>query len=352
MDMRTKSEKRKAKNGRMTADLLSAVLRFSLFAFTFLPLTGCGMPSFLITPVQNTNALQEVTVAKGKGRDKIAMIEVEGMLMNAKSGGFLQPTENPLSLFTQQMNQAARDKDVKAVLLRVNSPGGTVTTSDAMYEIVMRFKQKTNKPVVASMQEVAASGGYYVALAADRTMAQPTTVVGSIGVIFSTFDFSGTMNKIGAQANSIKSGPLKDMGSPFKNLTPEERAVMQGIVDEYYARFIDKLETHRQMPDTSLRDTVTDGRVFSGQRAKELGLIDEVGLLEDAIKVTRKMADAPKASVVMYKRPYGYRGSIYAETNLPEPQMAGGSGAGPNVTKLELPGGPLLPTGFYYLWNP
>ena len=313
----------------------------------FVFLTGCGVPSFLITPVQNTNALHEVQVEKGKrGRDKIAMIEVEGMLVNAKSGGFLQATENPLSLFTQQMEQAARDKDVKAVVLRVNSPGGTVTASDTMYQIVMRFKQRTCKPVVASMQEVAASGGYYVALAADRTIAQPTTVVGSIGVIFNTFDLSGTMAKIGAQANAIKSGPLKDMGSPFKHLTPEERAVMQGMVDEYYARFLDVLETHRNLPESELRKTVTDGRVFSGQRAKDLGLIDDIGLLEDAIDVARRMADAPGAKVVMYKRPYGYRGSIYAETNVPQPQAAGG------VTRLELPGGPILPTGFYYLWNP
>jgi protease IV len=318
---------------------------------------GCGAPSFLVTPVQNTNALHEITVQKGKrGHDKIAMIEVEGMLMNAKSGGFLQPTENPLSLFTQQMEQAAKDKDVKAVLLRVNSPGGTVTTSDAMYEIVMRFKKKSKKPVVASMQEVAASGAYYVSLASDKMIAQPTTVVGSIGVIFNTFDFSGTMEKIGAQNNAIKSGALKDMGSPFKHLTPEERAVMQGIVDEYYARFLDKLTTHRNLPDGTLRKTLTDGRVFSGLRAKDLGLIDDIGLLEDAIATTRKMADAPGARVVMYKRPYGYRGSIYAEANLPVPQALGGAGgaagAGGNVTKLELPGGPWLPTGFYYLWNP
>jgi protease IV len=245
------------------------------------------------------------------------------------------------------MEQAAKDDDVKAVVLRVNSPGGTVTTSDAMYQIVMRFKEKTRKPVVASMQEVAASGGYYVSLAADKLIAQPTTVVGSIGVIFNTFDFSGTMNKIGAQSNAIKSGPLKDMGSPFKNLTPEERQVMQGIVDEYYARFIGVLEQHRNLPDTQTMETATDGRVFSGQRAKELGLIDDVGLLEDAINVARKLADAPGARVVMYKRPYGYRGSIYAETNVPMPEAAGG-----NVTKLELPGGPWLSSGFYYLWNP
>ena len=311
-------------------------------------LTGCGTPSFLITPVQNTNALQEVEVDKGKRRDKIAMIEVEGMLMNAKAGGFLQPTENPLSLFTQQMEQAARDESVKAVVLRVNSPGGTVTTSDAMYQIVMRFKQKTRKPVVAAMQEVAASGGYYVSLAADRIVAQPTTVVGSIGVIFNTFDFSGTMNKIGAQANAIKSGPLKDMGSPFKHLSDEERAVMQGIVDEYYARFISVMAEHRKLPDDAQRKTIADGRVFSGQRAKELGLIDDVGLLEDALDVARKLADAPDARVVMYKRPFGYRGSIYAQSDVPTPH-AGNAGG---VTKLELPGGPWLPSGFYYLWQP
>jgi protease-4 len=319
------------------------------FGLLFLALlTGCGTPSFLITPVQNTNALQEIEVAKGKRRDKIAMIEVEGMLMNAKSGGFLQPSENPLSLFTQQMEQAAKDDSVKAVVLRVNSPGGTVTTSDAMYQIVMRFKQKTRKPVVAAMQEVAASGGYYVSLAADRIVAQPTTVVGSIGVIFNTFDLSGTMNKIGAQANAIKSGPLKDMGSPFKHLSDEERAVMQGIVDEYYARFLAVVAEHRHIPESEQRKMIADGRVFSGQRAKELGLIDDVGLLEDALDVTRKLADAPDARVVMYKRPFGYRGSIYATSDVPTPQANGAGG----VTKLELPGGPWLPSGFYYLWQP
>jgi protease-4 len=244
------------------------------------------------------------------------------------------------------MRAASRDNSVKAVVLRVNSPGGTVTASDTMYQLVKDFRRQTHKPVVASMQEVAASGAYYVSLASDKMIAQPTTVVGSIGVIFNTFDFSGTLDKIGAQANAIKSGTMKDIGSPFKHLTPEERAIMQGMVDEYYARFLDKVTTHRSLPSEPLRATLVDGRVFSGQRAKELGLIDDVGLLEDAIKTTRKMADAPGARVVMYKRPYGYRGSIYAETEVPQPQAAS------NVTKLELPGAKMLPTGFYYLWNP
>jgi protease-4 len=308
-----------------------------------LSLAGCGIPSFLITPVQNANTFQEYEVEKGKG-GKIALIEVDGMLVNAGAGGFLQPTENPLSNFTQLMKHAAKDDDVKAVVLRVNSPGGTVTTSDAMYEIVRRFRAKTHKPVVASCQEVAASGAYYVSLAADRIVAQPTSVIGSIGVIFNTFNFEGTMNKIGARSEAIKSGPLKDMGSPFRALGSEERQVMQGMVDEYYARFVELLTERRKITDPDTLKTTTDGRVFSGARAKQLGLVDDLGLLEDALDTARKMADAPKATVVMYKRPHGYRGSIYAETDIPQPQT--------NVTKLELPGGPWLPSGFYYLWKP
>ena len=308
--------------------------------------SGCGVPSFLITPVQNTNALQEVQVDRRKSSDKIAMIEVEGMLMNAKAGGFLQPTENPLSLFAQQLEQAERDKSVKAVVLRVNSPGGTVTTSDAMYEMLLRFRRKTHKPVVASMQEVAASGAYYVSCAADRIIAQPTTVVGSIGVIFNTFNFRGTMDKIGASSVAIKSGPLKDMGSPFKPLGEAERKIMQGMVDEYYARFVEVVTTNRTIRDPATIRITTDGRIFSGTRAKQLGLIDDTGLLEDALDVARKMAKAPGAKTVMYKRPYGYRGSIYATGDISPPQSNG------NVTKLELPGGPWLPGGFYYLWNP
>jgi protease-4 len=311
-------------------------------------LGGCGVPSFLITPVKNTSTLEEIDAQPGKGfrQSKIAMIPVEGMLMNANGGGFLQPTENPLSLFTQQLNEAEKDDGVKAVVLRVNSPGGTVTTSDAMYQEILRFKAKTHKPVIASCQEICASGAYYVSCGADKIMAQPTSVVGSIGVIFNTFEFEGTMAKIGMQAEAIKSGPLKDMGSPFKHLTDEERKVMQGMVDEYYGRFLMVLKNNRTV-EPSKQTIATDGRVFSGEKAKEIGLIDDIGMLEDALDMARKMSDSPNAKVIMYKRPYGYRGSIYADSSVPIPQASAS-----NITKLEMPGGPLLPSGFYYLWHP
>jgi len=310
-------------------------------------LAGCGVPSFLITPVQNTNRLEEVTVREGAGwsKPKIALIEVEGMLMNARTGGFLQPTENKLSLFTQQMEQAARDDQVKAVVLRINSPGGTVTCSDTMYEMVKKFREKTKKPVIAATQEVAASGAYFVACGCDEIVAHPTSVVGSIGVIFETFDVSRGLDKLGIKSEAIKSGDLKDMGSPFKPLAPEARAVMQGMIDEYYARFVTVVTSNRSIADQTKLKTATDGRVFSGRQALELGLVDRLGTLDDAIKLAKEKAGARGASVVMYKRPYGYSGSIYADASVPTPRA--------NVLYLDLPEADVfLPRGFYYLWKP
>jgi protease-4 len=315
--------------------------------FLLLAVIGCGMPSFLITPVQNTSALEEQTVAEGQGfgAPKIVIVEVEGMLMNMKSGGMLQPTENQVSRFTQELEKAARDPAVKAVVLRVNSPGGTVTASDIMYQTVKRFKEQTKKPVVASLQDVAASGAYYVSCASDRIIAHPTAVVGSIGVIFNTFNVAGTLDKIGAKTEAIKSGPLKDMGSPFKELDPQARAVMQAMVDEYYQRFVGVVTSNRPPRDSETMKITTDGRVFSGTKAVEVGLVDRTGLLDDAIDEARKMANAPNAKVVMYRRPYGYSGSIYAQNPTPQPQA--------NVLELKVPGlSDRLPSGFYYLWEP
>lgn len=328
-----------------------------LTSLIFLLAGGCGIPSFLVTPVENSRKLEEEEVQPGKGfvPGKVAIIEVEGLLVNAKSGGFLQPTENKLSLFTQQLDRAEKDSSVRAVVLRVNSPGGTVTSSDAMYQLVRRFRKKTGKPVVASIQEVGASGAFYVSCGADRIVAQPTSVVGSVGVIFETMEFSGTLGKLGIRSDDVKSGTLKDMGSPFKPLEPDERAIMQSMVQEYFARFVGVVRSNRPVnepPAKELEDYqkkgyagIYSGRVFSGEKAVELGLVDQTGLLEDAIDLARKMAKARDAAAVIYLRPYGYGGSIYAETNVPAPQAS--------ASHIELPGASsILDAGFYYVWRP
>lgn len=306
------------------------------------------MPSLLLTPVSNAGKLDEVRVQGGSGwaGQKIAIIEVEGMLINARGGGLIGPSENKLSLFTQELDRAAVDDSVKAVVLRINSPGGTVTCSDTMYETLKRFRANTHKPVVASAQEVCASGAYYLACGSDVIVACPTSVVGSIGVIMQTLDLSTAMAKLGIRSESITSGPMKDMGSPFKPLDPSARAVMQGMIDDYYHRFVGVVKANRKdVSDPQKLQIATDGRVFSGEQAVTFGLVDRLGRLEDAIDIAREMSHSPNATVVMYKRPYGYRGTIYADEQVPNPQS--------NVLTLQLPESDMfLPRGFYYLWQP
>ncbi len=309
-------------------------------------LTGCGMPSVLVTPVSGSFELHEDVVQPGKGLfpDKVALIPVDGMLLDARSGGLLQATENPMSLFVEELNAAADDDSVKAVVLRINSPGGSVTTSDTMYDAVLKFREKTHKPVIAAAQEIDASGAYYLSCAADKIVVNPTSVVGCIGVIFETFDVVGTMQMLGIQSDAIKSGELKDMGSPFKHMTPHERQVMQDMVNEYFARFKLVVTSHRTIKDSDLA-VVTDGRVFTGEKSVELGLADQTGRLNDALDLARQMAGVPNAEAVMYRRPYGYTGSIYAVDSVPEPKS--------NDMNIRLPlAQNLVPAGFYYLWEP
>ena len=315
-------------------------------ALILLLCAGCGTPSFLITPVSSSGDLQEIQVTPGRGLfpKKVAIIEVEGVLANVKSGGLFQATENPLSLFTQQVDEAANDESVKAVVLRVNSPGGAVATSDTMYAEVLKFRKDTGKPVIASAQEVDASGAYYVSCACDRIVAHPAGIMGSIGVIFETFDAVGTLDKLGLEAYAIKSAPLKDIGSPFKHMTPTEREVIQSLVDEFFVRFKGVVTENRPIKTSDALARVDDGRVFSGEQAVALGLADQVGRLDDAIALAKQMANVPDAQVIMYKRPYGYTGSIYADTSVPVPQA--------NTMTLALPTAAAVPGGFYYLWMP
>lgn len=312
-------------------------------------LAGCGLPSFVVTPVQTTSRLQESTVREGQGlaNKKVLIVEVEGFLANLRQGALLEPAENPLALFTEQLDKAEDDPRIEAVVLRINSPGGTVTASDTMYDRVLKFRQRTHKPVIASTQDLAASGGYYVACSADRIVSQPTGIVGSVGVIFMTLNVEGTMSKIGLRSEAIKSGLHKDMGSPFRTLTGDERKLFQDMIDQYYARFRGVVQAQRRITDPARMATIGDGRVMTAQQGLELGLVDQLGSLDDAIALAQTLSGDTehKADVVMYKRPYGYAGSIYAAT----PQGS----AQPQTLRLELPGAQqMMPTGFYYLWQP
>jgi len=312
---------------------------------TVLAVSGC-FNGLLLKPTHVDEPLEETVMTDPHSclcLTKVAVIDVEGMIMNARTSGLISDGDNPLSLFREKLNAAARDKRVKAVVLRINSPGGAVTASDIMYQDLQAFRHKTGKPVVACLMDVAASGGYYLAVGCDWIIAHPTTVTGSIGVIMNLYNASGLFAKLGVSTNPIKSGRNKDLGNPGREMTKEERAILQGMVNSFYKQFVQVVSEGRKIPVEKVR-RLADGRVYTGTEAQKLGLVDEVGYLEDAIATAKKLAGICDAKVVAYDHCDGYRGSIYAALpNIPSHI---------NV-KLDLPGLPGK-TGatFMYLWEP
>jgi protease-4 len=242
----------------------------------------------------------------------------------------------------EELKKATDDDKVKALVVRINTPGGTVTASDVIFRELELFKRDKKIPIVAVMMDVAASGGYYVALAADTIVAHPTTVTGSIGVVMLSFNAEGLMQKIGVSANTVKSAERKDMGSPFRPMTPEERAIFQSVIDDLYRQFLLKVMERRKLPEASAR-TLADGRVYTAEQALGHRLIDRVGYMPDAIGMARQAAGVDKARVVVYHRPRQYRATYYAEAQ----PIDGGLLSSGALGALTGPG-----PKFLYLWMP
>lgn len=313
-------------------------------------LAGCGPTSFVITPISIKQELTEDVVLRESpwAVKKVALIDVDGVLQNARSSSLLGAAgENPVSLFKEKLDKAARDADVRAVVLRINSPGGGVTATDLMYNELRRFREQTGKPVIASMLDLAASGGYYLACGADKIYALPTTVTGSIGVIMLAPEFSGTMAKIGVHMNVIKSGEMKDMASMFREMNDKDRAVLQSLIDGMYARFLDVVAQSRKSVDRDSLRGLADGRVYLGNDAKKLGLIDEVGTVTDALAAAKDAAGLASANVkvVEYSRPLSYRPNVYAQSDQPPGQV--------NLINVQLPEWLTGPAPqLMYIWAP
>ncbi len=262
-----------------------------------------------------TGPLEEVEVS-GKGKDKILIIEVSGLLTSSQPTDVIDRLLNRPSLptrFKEELTKAAEDAKVKGIVLRINSPGGTVTASDILYHEVQEFKKEHNIPVVACIMDLGTSGGYYVAVASDRIVAHPSAVTGSLGVMMLTINGSGLMEKIGLEANTITSGQHKDMGSPFRKMTAKDRAIFQSVIDSFYRRFLEVIEKGRPKLTKAKIRQLADGRIYSAPQAKNAGLIDEIGYLDDAIELAKQQAGVKEATVIMYQRTGGYHPNIYAQ---------------------------------------
>jgi len=214
--------------------------------------------------------------------DRVAILRISGVIVN------------PMPL-VKKINRLSKDKSVKALVIRVDSPGGSVGASQEIYRAIEKFKE-SGKPVVVSMGNVAASGGYYVSLPADLIYANEGTITGSIGVIVQHVAYRELMKKIGISATAIKTGKFKDTLNPFRELTPEEKKYLKDTITEVYNQFIDAILKYRKekISREKLLE-VADGRVMTGERAKELGLVDEIGGIEDAVAKAKELAGVPEA---------------------------------------------------------
>jgi len=276
---------------------------------------------------------------------KVALLTLSGMI-SSEGDGFLVSTDSAVVHFKDQLMAAEADPLVKAVVLRIDSPGGDVTASDIIYREILRFREKRKVPVYVSMMGTAASGGYYISMAADKVYAHPTTVTGSIGVIAEMPKLQGLAQKIGVEMRIVKSGPEKDMGSIWREFAPGEQKLFQDLIDSMYGRFLDVVAQGRPHLTRDQIRPLADGRVYTAQEAKDKGLIDDIKYLDQVIEDAKAAAGIKGARVVGYRKPYGYKGHIYAEAEAPSaPQTVIQLNA---QELLE----PLTQPRFMYLWAP
>ncbi len=308
-------------------------------------LAGCAFVNLqLFRPLES---LQE-KVLEGEGKPKILLINVNGFISEtekSRGAGFSESVSD-IARIREELQKAERDRDVACVVVGINSPGGTVTAADTIYHELTDFKRRTGRPVVAHIMSVGASGGYYIANAADEIIASPTAVTGSIGVIAMKFDIHELMNKIGVSSDAIKSGDKKDIGSPFRPATKEEREILQTIIDQLYRRFVDVVAQGRRRALSEAEVLrLADGRVYTAPQALQAKLIDRIGYLDDVISSVRRSLNAPNARVVTYIRPNTYRGTIYSGAPAFSPQVV-------NLINVDGYGLSLHPeVQFLYLWR-
>lgn len=248
-----------------------------------------------------TNSVSE-EVLEGEVSEKIVLIKLNGLITDgtpldlfSSLDSFIEPEQ-----IRKFLLQAEKDPLVKAVVFRVNSPGGSVVASDEIFNRIKEFNQKTNIPTVAYLGDTAASGGYYISLASNKIVANPSSITGSIGAIAHFPSLEGLYEKIGVESRIIKSGPLKDIGSEAREITEQEREILQDIVNQSYEQFLNVVSESRKIDKEELR-LIADGRIYSGKQALELNLVDQIGTFSKAIEEAKNLSSLEEFTLVEYK---------------------------------------------------
>ncbi len=289
--------------------------------------------------------LKEVTI-DGEGPGKILIVEVDGIINNQKDESFMGNTLDlgMVEKIRSIIEKAGKDKEIEALLVKVNSPGGTVTASDIIFHLLNEYKEKTRVKIYVQVMDLAASGGYYVAIAGDEIIAHPTSLIGSIGVIALKVNLKELMAKVGVNWEIVKSGDKKDFMSPFRSFTKEERELFQNTIDRFHKRFVTTIADNRSELDISQVQALADGRIFDAEQAKDLKLIDRIGYVTDTIKKIRTDLNNTKLKLVVYHRSNDYQGNIYSQFQKPTSF---------NMINLDLGFNPnSLSPYFLYIWSP
>jgi protease-4 len=265
--------------------------------YPFLALAGLSIALALLVLLTGSDRGRR-RIGPSFSADRVAVVELTGVMTSSHEVGGRAVSARRV---IEQLRKHRDDDSVKAIVLRVDTPGGTVVAAQEIHGELLRMRAVSGKKVVVSMGDLAASGGYYVACAADRVFASPGTLTGSIGVIMQFPNYQGFLGKLGLGANTIKSGEFKDLGNGAREMTDRDRRLLQGLVDDVYGQFVEAVAAGRRMTPEQVRP-LADGRVFSGRQAKDLGLVDELGDLEAAIAAAGKLAGiAGKPEVVREK---------------------------------------------------
>jgi protease-4 len=315
---------------------LVLIISISLF------LSGCAPHIHL--DFLGKQEINEVLLIKSPAKEKILVVDVAGLISTNLNPGLFDREGDILSRVYYRLEKASEDNGVKALILRLDTPGGEVTASDILYNEILRFKEKTSIPVVGLMMGVAASGGYYVASACDYIIAHPSTITGSIGVISIFPNFQELLTKLGIKVSVIKSGKMKDSGSVFRDLTEEEKKIFQNVIDEMYEKFLDVVYQKRK-DSLSLAELkkIADGRIYTATQAQKLKLIDEIGYFDLALNKALSLANIREAKVIAYTYYPKRKTNIYA-TKLERSSLFEQKSFEDMLGSLK--------SGFYYLWLP
>ncbi|HVM62980.1 MAG TPA: signal peptide peptidase SppA [Verrucomicrobiae bacterium] len=279
---------------------LSVLANLVLFAAAF----GRGTATDGLSVTTHRGRYQEQYVeGEEDAKDKIAVIYVTGVINSSEDG--YSTEDGMVGDIEDQLQQAVDDKHVKAIILKIDSPGGEVVASDTIYQAVVDAREK--KKVVAYIDTMGASGAYYVAVAADYIVANELSITGSIGVIMESFTFDGLADKVGIKFYTFKSGKYKDILNPTREPTEDEKALVQGMVMEVYDKFVGIVAQERDMKVDDLKNGLADGRILSGKQALDAGFVDELGYFEDAIGKAEELASIKKARVIRYVEPFSLR---------------------------------------------